>query len=387
MKLLLLIRKTYSRFCAREVIIVLQVAAMLLLSVPIVSQLTNLLSIIRMADDIREPSVFFESDQHYFLQGEITDGEAAEHLREVTAAAEYVGMTTRAVGYFEDFNANVCFYNDALAERTHFKKYLADIRAHGGGALPVVVSGSLAAKYPVGSEMVARHLLFPVRGEFGEFTDIRFVVVGAEHIPYYYYFYGGATNKQLESIAHEAQDGENYMIALGVFDMVPIREISPSYLLFADDTPGNIERINQLLGSSGQSESLSAMRRQSLFMILAGNPMPFVLALMMVFLCVGSVASYAYVSIISHKRRFAVYYLCGMSRARGLLITLASLGLLLLVATAAAAAVLPFVVDEVQLSKYWGVFGLLLGMYAVGNLTAALRYRGMNPIQMLHKNE
>ena len=219
--------------------------------------------------------------------------------------------------------ANTDIFCDALVERTHLRSYLTDYRAGDAKTLPVVVNKSLASKYPVGSEIGADSIYFPIVEEYRWNPDIRFIVVGAEDIPYYYHFYGGATVKQLESIARETNTGSNAMIVLSGFDFVPKREIDPSYLLFTEDSPENIERINHMI-SAGSASSFSAMRRQSLFMILAANPIPFVLALMMVFLCVGSVASYTYVSIISHKRRFAVYYLCGMSRARGLLFTLAS---------------------------------------------------------------
>ena len=386
MKLLRLVRWAYSRFFVREVIIVLQVAAMLLLSVPIVSQLANLLSIIRMADDIREPALFFESDQHFFAQSYVTDEDMEEHLHQITSAVEHVGMTAYALGGLPGENTDIFFYNDALVEMTHLRAYLTDDRAWDAKALPVVVNKGLASKYPVGSEIVADSIYFPIVEEYRWNPDIRFVVVGAEDIPYYYHFYGGATVKQLESIARETNTGSNAMIVLSGFDFVPKREIDPSYLLFTEDSPENIEQINQMI-SEGSASSFSAMRRQSLFMILAANPIPFVLALMMVFLCVGSVASYAYVSIISYKRRFAVYYLCGMSRARGLVITLSSLALLLLVALAAAGALLALTVGKVGFTKNWGVAALLLVIYAAGALTAALRYRGLDPIQMLHQNE
>ena len=67
MKLLYMLKKQYSRFCLREMVVVAQIVLIVLLFTPILSKLDRLLSIDQLAKNIQGPALFFQADDYYFM--------------------------------------------------------------------------------------------------------------------------------------------------------------------------------------------------------------------------------------------------------------------------------------------------------------------------------
>ena len=69
MKLLYMLKKQYSRFYLREIVVVAQVVLMVLLFTPILSKLDNLLSIDQLATNLHGSVFFFQADDYYYISG------------------------------------------------------------------------------------------------------------------------------------------------------------------------------------------------------------------------------------------------------------------------------------------------------------------------------
>lgn len=385
MKLLYMLKKQYSRFYLREIVVVAQVVLMVLLFTPILSKLDNLLSVDQLATNLHGSVFFFQADDYYYMS-EFLDPEVYsaffDEIRDCDVVQE-VGQTARAGCTIDDEGVAVYFYNDALLK--HLGLQIADYKAE-DDAIPVLINQSLAQEYQIGD------LITPYEGKISfivssEDRPAQFRVTGVlKSNNYYYRLVGGASFVTLESIGYK-EEGPS-IIALSSFDIVPVVDIAPSTLLFvAAENSDTLNQINASIGHLGHAESLSVMRKNSLDTILASNPLPFVTAALMTLLCLASVCSYAYVSVIRLRENFAMYYICGLSRKKALGIIMLAMLMLLIISLLISLICLPISVEDTQYNGLPFSISIVALLFVLAFAVVFTQYGSINPIKLMRKGD
>ena len=146
MKLLYMLKKQYSRFCLREMVVVAQIVLIVLLFTPILSKLDRLLSIDQLAKNIQGPALFFQADDYYFMPEFLDAQEYSVFFDEIRKcdAVQEVGQTSVAGCAINGEGASVYFYNDALLK--HLRLQTANYKSE-EDAIPVLINQSLTQKY------------------------------------------------------------------------------------------------------------------------------------------------------------------------------------------------------------------------------------------------
>lgn len=269
MKLLYMLKKQYSRFCLREMVVVAQIVLIVLLFTLILSKLDRLLSIDQLAKNIQGPALFFQADDYYFMPEFLDAQEYSAFFDEIRKcdAVQEVGQTSVAGCAINGQGASVYFYNDALLK--HLRLQTADYKSE-DDAIPVLINQSLTQKYRIGDHIIPDNgtIFFPVSSEY---QTVQFRVAGVlKNNDYYYSLVGGASRITLESIGY--RDDGLCMIALGSFNIVPVLDIDPSSLLFIEtECSDTVNQINASIGHLGHAESIEVMRKNSLNNILSTN--------------------------------------------------------------------------------------------------------------------
>lgn len=250
----------------------------------------------------------------------------------------------------------------------------------------MLISQSLAQKYQIGD------LITPYEGRISfivasENRPAQFRVAGVlKNNNYYYRLVGGASFVTLESIGYK--DDGTCMIALSSFDIVPVVDIAPSTLLFvAAENSDTLNQINASIGHLGHAESLSVMRKNSLDTILASNPLPFVTAALMTLLCLASVCSYAYVSVIRLRENFAMYYICGLSRKKALGIIMLAMLMLLIISLLISLICLPISVEDTQYNGLPFSISIVALLFVLAFAVVFTQYGSINPIKLMRKGD
>ncbi len=384
MKLLYMLKKQYSRFYLREIVVVAQVALMVLLFTPILSRLDNLLSIDQLATNLHGSVFFFQADTYYFYTEFLDPQVYSDYFDEIRAcdAVQEVGQVSVGGCTVDGEGTSVYFYNDALLKHLGLQ---TDVTPE-GDVIPVLINQPLAQKYRVGD------LITPDNGAVNfsiasEQLPVQFRVAGVlKNNNYYYNLVGGASHVTLESIGYK--DEGCCMIALGAFDFVPILDIKPSTLLFvAAENTDTLNQINASIGHLGHAERLSVMRQNSLNDILSNNPLPFITAALMTLLCLASVCSYAYVSVIRLRQNFAMYYICGLSRKKALAITMLALLLLLIFSLLISLVILPISVENTEYNGLPFSISIVALLFVFAFAIVFMQYGSIDPIKLMRKGD
>ncbi len=385
MKLLYMLKKQYSRFFLREIVVVAQIVLMVLLFTPIFSQLDRLLAVDQLSKNIRNPTYFFQADSYFFMPEFLDPQEYRDFFDEIEAcdAVKEVGLTSYGGCNIREGGVSVYFYNDGLfsnlkLEAEHFEDE--------EGVIPVILNYELGKIYDVGDIITPEStMLFPVSAER---LPVLFKVVGVlnDKSDYYYSLTGGASNITLESIGH--RDEALCMIAVGAFNIVPEVDIHPSSLLFVDKEDSEIlDKINESIGHLGHAEGLKVMRQNSLNFILTENPLPFISAVLMVLLCIAGVCSYAYVSVIRLRENFAIYYICGLRRNAAMAVAMYSLLLLLAISLLASLFFLSVFVDGSQYNGLKYSIYIVVSLFVLSFAIVLSQYGSINPIKLMRKGD
>lgn len=385
MKLLYMLKKQYSRFCLRELVVAAQVVLMVLLFTPILSKLDNLLSIDQLATNLHGSVFFFQADNYYYMPEFLDPQVYSDYFDEIRAcdAVQEVGQVSVAGCSVDGKGTSVYFYNDALLK--HLRLKTADLKPE-DDAIPVLINQALAQNYRVGDLIIPENggIYFPVSSEY-QTAQLRVAGVLKSN-NYYYNLVGGASNVTLESIGY--RDEGLCMIALGAFDLVPVLDTAPSSLLFAEaESADTKDQINASIGHLGHAESLEVMRKNSLDYILSANPLPFITAFLMTLLCLASVCSYAYVSVIRLRQNFAIYYICGLSRKKALAIAMLALLLLLIVSLLASLALLPVSVEAAQYNGLPYTISIVVLLFVLAFVIVFTQYGSIDPIRLMRKGD
>lgn len=385
MKTLYLIRKQYSRLFVRELSFVSQIAILIVLLTPIIARITQLTGIIKLADNLNQEVVFFQADDYYFMPEFLDDEEYQAYFDEIKEC-EYIdkiGLTAKAGCLIGDDGISVYFYNQPLVESISLYTHPVE---NENNAVPAIISHQLSRDYNIGDIIVpASTLQFVVSGEQ---IEMQFIVVGVMEGDnnYIYDFVGGASNVMLESIGHS--DEQRFLIALGSFNMVPLKDISSSCLLFTkDENQEKADAINESIGHLGHAESIETMRKNSLDYILTTNPIPFFASLLLFLLCISSSCSYAYVSIVQLRRNISIYFICGLSKRKAIAITLSALFLLLIVGILISFALLPIFADSNVLHFICFPIALITFLFVMMLFVVLTQYNSVNPVKLMHKGD
>ena len=385
MKLLYMLKKQYSRFCLREMAVVAQIVLIVLLFTPILSKLDRLLSIDQLAKNIQGPALFFQADDYYFMPEFLDAQEYSAFFDEIRKcdAVQEVGQTSVAGCAINGEGASVYFYNDALLK--HLRLQTADYKSE-EDAIPVLINQSLTQKYRIGDHIIPDNgtIFFPVSSEY---QTVQFRVAGVlKNNDYYYSLVGGASRITLESIGY--RDDGLCMIALGSFNIVPVLDVDPSSLLFVEtECSDTVNQINASIGHLGHAESIEVMRKNSLNNILSTNPLPFVTAVLMTMLCLASVCSYAYVSVIRLRENFAMYYICGLSRKKALAIVMIALLLLLIISLLTSLVFLSLSVDVTQYNGLPYSSSMIVSLFVFAFAIIFTQYSSIDPIKLMRKGD
>lgn len=385
MKYLYLIRKQFSHFFCREIVIMIQIVMLTTLSTPVFSKIEKFMAINKLAGNFSNSTLFFQADDYYFMPEflELTEYQSYMDEIDTNSHVESVGRTAHAGCTVIGQGVNVYFYNEALQNNIHLN--ISDVEIP-ENTMPVIISHKLSEIYHLGDVILPENgLFFPVSAER---IPAQFTVVGIleKDDSYCYRLVGGASKITLESIAYK--ETQPYMIAVDAFDIVPTIDINPSALLFMyPNEHMTADVLNMELGHLGHAESIGVMRQNSFDYILTTNPLPFVSAFLMSLLCLASVTSYAYVSMIHLREIIPVYYFCGLSRKKATMIALYALVLLMVVSIVISATALSLLVENTLYNGFpYSVF-IIITLFFLSFIIMLTQYSSVNPIELMHKGD
>lgn len=396
MKLLSLVRAQFSRGFLREGLLGLQVAVMLCLMAPVLSDVAEMLSIDKLASQLTSPALFFQASSRYLVPDEMDEADYRQMLDRVDALENVEAVGRMAVGVTSlntssdqaerKINITVRFYNEALYTRVNLPLRQRAEAVTEAGQVPVVVTAALAEKYPVGTVMPVADVYFPISRTH---QDVTFAVAGIlETDGYYYAFMGGGSEITLNALGAKNGSQEYQMMALGGFSQVPALDVAASCLLFVSRASEAIcSAVNEAAAGDGVAVTISEMRQNSLRSVVSQQPMVFLAALLMVLLCVTGIITYVWLTVQDFTGRFSLYFICGMTRGRGMAVLV--LVHLLPMLLGVGAALMAMRVLALGVTRA----GMMLSLAVVIPLTLfclvvmALRFRTANPILQLRQGE
>lgn len=387
MKLLSLVRAQFSRGFLREGLLALQMAVMLCLMAPVMSDVAELLSIDRLASQLTSPALFFQASERYLVPDEMDEADYRQMLSRVDALENVEAVGRMAVGTtsLNGVGTAIRFYNDALLNRVKLPlRQRAKVTLE-SGQVAAIVNEAMAQRYPVGT-------VLPADVYFGisrVHQQMELVVVGVMASDgYYYAFLGGGSEVSLNALGAKNDGTEYNLVALNGFDQAPTLDVAASCLLFVTQASEAVcSAVNAAAAVDGVAVTISEMRQNSLHSVVSQQPMVFLAALLMVLLCVTGIITYVWLTVQDFSGRFALYFICGMTRGRGLaVLVLVHLLPMLLGVGAALLAMRVLALGVTQA-------GVLLSLAVVIPLTLfclvvmALRFRTANPILQLRQGE
>lgn len=318
MKWLSLFSRQFSRFWIREVMLAIQTAAMIVLMIPVASDIADLLKVEQLASQLIRPAYFMQAAGYYQTSeslGEDAYGQYLINVDELTGEKN-VGRTSHAMANIDNGTATIRFYSEALAKNIYLPTRcgLQNYSAF-GDQIPLVISTEMANSLSVG-QVFSTTLYWPVSGRHVEAT---FIVVGVlDDDGYYFSLLGGASEPVLESIGGKNSEDRMQAIAFGGFEKVPALDVSPSCLIFTDSESEEVrDTLNTALWGLGKVCGISEMRHNSLLYILKTHSMLILSGVMMLLLCLTGMISFTWMTTDAFIGRYSVYYILGMNRMRG----------------------------------------------------------------------
>ena len=373
MKLFSLIRAQFSRGYLREALLGMQLAVMLCLMAPIMSDVAELMSINRLASQMTSPAFFFQASSRYLVPDDMELAEYTEMLERVENLAEVEAVGRMAVGTtgIDGVSTAIRFYNDALLSRVRLPVRQKQEISLVAGQVAVLIDAKMAQRYPVG-------------------TVIQTVdVVGVmETDGYFYAFMGGASQVSLNALGAR-NDGTAYnMVALQGFSQAPVQDVAASCLLFVDRENESIcDAVNTTVSGDGLAVTISSMKQNSLREVVSQQPMIFLAALLMTLLCVTGIITYVWLTMQDFMGRFGMYFICGMTRGRGLAVLLGVHLLPMLLGISAALVALNLMKLGVTGEGITLSLLLMVPQVVFCLVIIALRFQTAEPILQLRRGE
>lgn len=390
MKLLFLLRRQYSRFFIRELIIIIQITLLVALFTPTVTEMLHLFSVDKLAKQFTAPAVYFQASSPYQIPDRISEQDHINRLTQIeecsvvndTGYVSHGGFSINGIG------TTVFFYNDVLVQniRLDIKEGQIISKDASSNQISVLINEILAEVFNVGDTFSIDKVRFPVASQF---KKLEFIVAGIiKDNSYYYTMRGGASHIQLESIGGKPSSNEYIMIATTNFEVVPAKDILPSCMLFTEDMKAStIEAIDEELTGLGSAVSIDEMRKNSINRIILENPLLIVSAVMLLLLCMTGTSSYAFLSVVNMRKKFSIYYICGMSWRKSLFITLVSLTVLLFLAFLVAIGILPFIWERIEFRGLLYSSLLIVFLYMLSIIVAVTRYKNLDSMALLRKGD
>lgn len=387
MKLLSLIRAQFSRGFLREILLGVEVAVMLCLMAPVMSDVAALLSIDRLASQLTSPALFFQAADRYLVPDNMEEAAYHEMLNRVDglAGVEDVGRMAVGTTSLDGVGTAIRFYNDALLARVKLPLRRSAEVMPGEGKVGVIVNEAMAARYPVGT-VVPADVYFGIARVH---QQMELVVVGVmDSDGYYYAFRGGGSEVMLNALGAKNDGTEYNLVALSGFDQVPTLDVSASCLLFVGQESESVcNAINAAASGDGVAVTIAELRQNSLKYVVQQQPMVFLAALLMVGLCVTGIITYVWLTVQDFLGRFSLYFICGMTRARGMVVLLGVHLLPMLLGTGVALVALRVLKLQVTGAGVRLALLVLLPLMVFCLLVAALRFRTVDPILQLRRGE
>lgn len=167
MKYLYLIRKQFSHFFCREIVVIIQIVMLTTLSTPIFSKIEKLMAINKLAGNFSNSTLFFQADDYYFMPEFLELTEYQSYMDEIdnNSHVESVGRTAHAGCTVIGQGVNVYFYNEALQNNIHLN--ISDVEIP-ENTMPVIISHKLSEIYHLGD------VILPENGLFSRFQQREF---------------------------------------------------------------------------------------------------------------------------------------------------------------------------------------------------------------------
>lgn len=388
MKLFSLIRAQFSRGYLREALLGMQLAVMLCLMAPIMSDVAELMSINRLASQMTSPAFFFQASSRYLVPDDMELAEYTEMLERVENLAEVEAVGRMAVGTtgIDGVSTAIRFYNDALLSRVRLPVRQKQEISLVAGQVAVLIDAKMAQRYPVGTVIQTVDVYFPISCTH---QTMEMVVVGVmETDGYFYAFMGGASQVSLNALGAR-NDGTAYnMVALQGFSQAPVQDVAASCLLFVDRENESIcDAVNTTVSGDGLAVTISSMKQNSLREVVSQQPMIFLAALLMTLLCVTGIITYVWLTMQDFMGRFGMYFTCGMTRGRGLAVLLGVHLLPMLLGISAALVALNLMKLGVTGEGITLSLLLMVPQVVFCLVIIALRFQTAEPILQLRRGE
>jgi len=388
MKFIYLVRNQFSKFWGRELLLILQIVAMICLTAPVMTDVAALLSVNRLAEQITGPAIFMQADSRYLMPDEMAPQAFYEALSRANNIEEVkcVGRTADATGRFDQQSALITFYNPALVENVTLPLRRGAVYfPEESDRIPLLITQELAQTYNIGDEIPIQ-LYFPVSRIYAQEA---FVVVGIlDSDGYYYEFVGGGTDIALNAMGAKNSDDKFRAIALSGFDIVPMLDISASCLLFVeDDSQATVDAVNRALAGIGSAARIDTMRQNTIKAVVQDQPLLFVAAALMILLCWLGTVIFNWLNMDDFIGRLSVYYICGMTLHRGFFANATTQLIPILFSVPISILLAQAVPIEISMAGIRMSLLLILPVIFLSILFLSLRFRKTDPILLLQKNE
>lgn len=366
----------------------MQLAVMLCLMAPIMSDVAELMSINRLASQMTSPALFFQASSRYLVPDDMELAEYTEMLERVENLAEVEAVGRMAVGTtgIDGVSTAIRFYNDALLSRVRLPVRQKQEISLVAGQVAVLIDAKMAQRYPVGTVIQTVDVYFPISCTH---QTMEMVVVGVmETDGYFYAFMGGASQVSLNALGAR-NDGTAYnMVALQGFSQAPVQDVAASCLLFVDRENESIcDAVNTTVSGDGLAVTISSMKQNSLREVVSQQPMIFLAALLMTLLCVTGIITYVWLTMQDFMGRFGMYFICGMTRGRGLAVLLGVHLLPMLLGISAALVALNLMKLGVTGEGITLSLLLMVPQVVFCLVIIALRFQTAEPILQLRRGE
>lgn len=391
MNILYLIRKQFSKYFLKELLIVLQIVVLLALLSPAVTELNNLFSVMDVAKQITSPAVYFEAATYYQIPEQITEEEHIARLNEIKNSqySTGVGLVANAGASIDNLGVSIIFYNDDLVQNTALDFDIDNtVKAteSSDGVIQVIINKTLAEKYSLGDVILADNIIFPVT-RTNKSSEL--LVVGyMDEDNYYYTLKGGGSTIRLESLGGISSVNEAIMIAVTDFDFVPKHDINPSCIIFTNSLASeSVDSINTELYTLGKGATIDDMLDESINLIVLENPIIIVSTIMLLILCLTGLCSYVYLNITNSGKSYFIYYMCGMNWVKSLWLTLVSLVIILIFAFFIAMLILPYTSFRIDAQGVIYSSITIVILYVTSAIVAILRYKNTYPMDLMENKD
>lgn len=389
MRFIYFVRNQFSRYCSREILLILQIVLMICLMSPVLTDVSTLLHVDRLASTLSRPAMFFQAESRYLTPDGMAEEQYSEMLDSIDGIVgqQNTGRIANAVGRSGTTSIMLRFYNPALVSNIGFSLSAGSMpKMTEGDKVLLVINEKLAEKYHVGDVLSSVSIYFPISKEYREMD---MVVAGImDSNGYYFAFMGGGSTVDLNALGARISDSEHQAVVIGGFDAVPIRDIAASCLMFCEDDKAEVcAQLNETVTGRGVIIQISEMRRSSLQGVVSSQPMVFLAAVLMLLLCAIGIITYTWMTVEGFVGRYSMYYICGMTRWKGIVTLMVVQLIPALISIPISIWVTHYIQAEISAEGIQLAVGLVVPMLLLCSMLMSLRFRMADPILLMRKSE